>query len=74
MAAQNLPPPGGVTDLRLETSFQVGDHLVRVTKVSQGRWSVAVDGQALPSVFGTQADAWEAGVREADKLGRPPAR
>jgi len=31
---------------------------------------VAVDEASLSGSFGTQAEAWEAGVREADRLDR----
>ena len=34
----------------------------------EGRWAIAVDESALLSTFRTQADAWEAGVREADRI------
>jgi hypothetical protein len=64
-----LPPA-----LKLEFRFQAGKHVLRLSRVVEGRWSVAVDEAALTSSFGTQAEAWEAGVREADRLDRlPPA-
>jgi len=59
------------TELRVENSFQVGGHVLRVTREMEGRWSVALDGGALPGSYRTQADAWEAGVREAYRLDRP---
>jgi hypothetical protein len=40
------------------------------------RWSVSVDGTALPNTFESQVEAWEAGVREAARRYRsaaPPA-
>jgi len=52
--------------------YDVGAHVVRVTRISEGRYGVAVDEEEVPSTFGTQADAWEAGVREADRRNRPP--
>ncbi len=55
----------------LEASFHVSGHVVRVSRVADGRWSFGVDGAALSGCFRTQADAWEAGVREADRLDRP---
>jgi len=50
--------------------YEVGPHVVRVTRISEGRYGVAVDEEEVPSTFGTQADAWEAGVREADRRNR----
>jgi hypothetical protein len=59
------PPP---TPLEaLPTTFQVGDHAV-VVRVEQRRWSVSVDTAPLPNTFETQAEAWEAGVRESARL------
>ena len=60
--------------LKLETRFHAGKHLLRLSRVVEGRWCVAVDEAALSGSFGTQAEAWEAGVREADRLDRlaPP--
>jgi hypothetical protein len=52
------------------TTFEVGEHKLLVVKVHEGRWTVAVDGAPIDATFGTQADAWEAGVREADRLSR----
>ncbi len=57
-----MPPP---------TTFEVGEHKVIVTKVADGRWTVAVDGRHVDASFDTQADAWEAGVREALRVGPP---
>lgn len=50
------------------TTFRVGDHTLVVAKVQEGRWTVAVDGPKLDASFTTQADAWEAGVREAHRI------
>lgn len=41
-----------------------------VTKMLEGRWAAAVDEVALSGSYPTQADAWEAGVREADRRDR----
>lgn len=51
-------------------SFQVGPHVVQVAKVKEGRWTVRIDDTAIPSSYATQAEAWEAGVREADRIER----
>lgn len=50
------------------TTFQVGTHVLVVAKLLEGRWTVAVGGRLLDASFGTQAEAWEAGVREAHHL------
>ncbi len=52
------------------STFQIGAHVLRLSKVMEGRWTVAVDEGALPTSYRTQADAWEAGVREADRIDR----
>ena len=62
---KNAAPPVAVV-----TRFQVGQHVLRVSKIMEGRWAIAVDEAALPSTYRTQADAWEAGVREADRIDR----
>jgi len=54
----------------LPTTFAVGRHAARVTRVMEGRWTVEVDEAAVAGSYRTQADAWEAGVREADRLDR----
>lgn len=56
----------------IAATFDVGSHRIRVTKVAEGRWVLAVDGSESQGAFGSQADAWEAGVREADRLDRLP--
>jgi hypothetical protein len=53
----------------LPVSYTVGKHAVVVIPRDRN-WSVSVDGAATPTTFGTQAEAWEAGVREADRLDR----
>jgi len=60
--------------LPIVARYEVGSHVVRVTRISEGRYGVAVDEEEVPSTFGTQADAWEAGVREADRRNRLPAK
>lgn len=57
------------------TSFLVGDHAVVVAQVMPAwRWTATVDGRLLEGTFQSQAEAWEAGVRDADRLdtGRSP--
>ncbi len=53
---------------KISTVFHVGSHTLRVSKVSEGRWTFAVDDGEVSSTFPTQAAAWEAGVRAADHL------
>jgi hypothetical protein len=43
---------------------------VKLTKVSEGRWTAAVDDRPVDGSHPTEADAWQAGVREADRLDR----
>lgn len=50
-------------------SYQVGKHVVRVSNAN-GRWAVTVDDAALARWFVNQAEAWAAGVQEADRLDR----
>ncbi len=50
-------------------SYQVGNHVVRVSNAN-GRWAVIVDDTELSRWFMNQAEAWAAGVREADRLDR----
>jgi hypothetical protein len=47
--------------------FQVGSHVVKVSS-AQGRWAVVVDETALERWFTNRAEAWTAGVREADRI------
>jgi hypothetical protein len=54
------------------TVFQAGNHTVSVSVGTGWRWSVTVDGGPLPGSHETQVAAWEAGVREADRLDRLP--
>jgi hypothetical protein len=65
------PPPDtlGFRE-RLTTRFEVGAHTLHVTKVMEGRWVVTVDGGGASDSYMTQAEAWEAGVREAARLDR----
>jgi hypothetical protein len=56
------------------TTFEVRDHKLIVAKVMERRWTVTVDSRLLDASFDTQADAWEAGVREAHRLDGPPGK
>lgn len=52
-------------------TFQVGRRLVHVAQVN-GRWHVRVGEVSHPTWFCTEAEAWAAGVREAQKLDEAP--
>ncbi len=54
----------------IPSSFTVGTHVLRVVKVLEGRWTVSVDDGPATNSYASQAEAWEAGVREADRLDR----
>ena len=56
-------------EARRPMSFKVGLHEVSAWRDNR-RWLIAVDGAALPTWFRTLADAWTAGVTEADRLDR----
>jgi len=62
------PPPIPAAIVTRPVTFDVGEHKLVVTKLLEGRWTVAVDGRPLDASFETQADAWQAGVREAYRL------
>ncbi len=53
------------------TSYQVGKHVVQISNAN-GRWAVVVDQATLSRWFVNSAEAWAAGVREADRLDRQP--
>lgn len=48
-------------------TFQVGRRELRIA-VSNKRWTATLDGLPVPGWFTNQAEAWAAGVREADRL------
>jgi hypothetical protein len=56
----------------LPASFQVGAHTLLLW-LDQRRWTMSLDGTVGAVTFETQAEAWEAGVREADRLDRSVA-
>jgi len=65
MSRDRPVPPESL--VRIPTHYAVGPHTVTVMMAMDWRWSVTVDGAALPNTFETQVEAWEAGVREADR-------
>ena len=50
--------------------FQVGLHVLELSR-SADRWTVTVDGMPSEGWYTSGAEAWAAGVREADRLERP---
>jgi hypothetical protein len=62
--------PAPANPASIASCFHVGTHVVRVFKVMEGRWTMTVDDAPGASSYATQADAWEAGVREADRIDR----
>lgn len=50
-------------------AFEVSGHQVLLTE-ENGAWHVSVDQAADPRRFESAADAWAAGVGEADRLDR----
>ncbi|MCM2334999.1 MAG: hypothetical protein NDI82_13785 [Anaeromyxobacteraceae bacterium] len=61
-------PPGGA--LQLPAVFRVGQHSLATTHVAAGRWTVSLDGGPVSQFYGSQVEAWEAGVRLADEQDR----
>jgi hypothetical protein len=55
----------------LPVRFEVGTHVV-IVELQGRRWSMSVDGQTTATTFPSEAEAWEAGVREADRIDRAP--
>ena len=45
-------------------------HSLAITCMTGGRWTVSVDGEPVQGSFESQAEAWAAGVREADTRNR----
>jgi hypothetical protein len=72
MSRQTQSPPDAV--VRVPTLFRAGDHVLAIALAEDWRWTVSVDDGPLPAKFMTQAEAWEAGVREAGRLDRASNR
>jgi hypothetical protein len=62
--------PDGI--VKRPVTFDVGSHRLVVARVQEGRWIVSVDNRPLDGSFGTEADAWTAGVAEVQRLGGLP--
>ncbi len=63
------PVPYTATN-RASRSFEVGSHVVRVTKINEGRWVASVDDTSCGASFESSADAWAAGVRMSQRIDR----
>jgi hypothetical protein len=59
---------------RIPTVFEAGAHKIGVGLEGDWAWSCKVDGVPLERRFQSQVEAWEAGVREADRLDREAGR
>jgi hypothetical protein len=54
----------------LPATFRVGEHELQLARVNEGRWLLSVDGAQVDGSYRSEAEAWEAGVREADRRDR----
>jgi hypothetical protein len=61
--AQPRPAPDALE--KLPITFRAGDHTLTLTLMADWRWTVALDDRPPTGKYMTQAEAWEAGVREA---------
>jgi hypothetical protein len=69
--AKRLQRPGETPEAReVRTRYTVGAHVVE-TVGQGGRWAAIVDGARLDASFPCSADAWTAGIAEAERLDRP---
>jgi hypothetical protein len=57
--------------MRLTGIFTVRAHTLRLFVTANARyWCTVIDDSRLPGTFKKEAEAWEAGVREAERLDR----
>ena len=57
------------------TTFKVGVHILTLAKLrGSNRWTLTIDGTLSASTFETEAEAWEEGVRTADRVDRAAAK
>jgi hypothetical protein len=69
MKPANRALPVGRALARTEV-FVALAHSLAITCMTGSRWAVSVDGDLVPGTFRSQAEAWAAGVREADTRNR----
>ena len=56
-------------------TFEVGVHILTLAKLrGSNRWTLTIDGTLSASTFETEAEAWEEGVRTADRVDRAAAK
>jgi hypothetical protein len=55
---------------RIPTVFEAGAHKISVAMDRDWVWTCSVDGAPLGQRYMTQVEAWEAGVRESERLNR----
>jgi len=56
--------------LALPVVFKAGEHTLSISFVSEGRWTVSLDGGPASRTYPSQVEAWEEGVRAADEQDR----
>lgn len=56
--------------VRESRSFRFGTHVIRVTKVTPRAWAAWTDETLCGTDHPSAAAAWEAGVRELDRIER----
>jgi hypothetical protein len=53
------------------TTFTVGVHVLILSKIpGSNRWTLDLDGTISALTFETEAEAWEEGIRAADRVDR----
>jgi hypothetical protein len=53
------------------TTFKVGSHVLVLAKPpGSNRWTLTLDGVLSASTFETEVEAWEEGIRAADRMDR----
>jgi hypothetical protein len=70
---EDLMEASHATKPSVTEAFRAGRHFLRLS-LSEGRWTVTVDDVAHQTWYMSRAAAWEAGVREADRLDRVGSR
>ena len=53
------------------TTFRIGAHVLVLAKQRESsRWTLTLDGALSASTFETEVEAWEEGIRAADRADR----
>jgi hypothetical protein len=54
---------------RRPSTFRVGTHVLVLAKLrGSDRWTLTLDGTLSASTFATEVEAWETGIRAADRV------